>query len=166
MDDAGQPGSDFPIAARQAFDAPCASAGLRCVESRPDRIRYESPAVFFEIGYAVDHDREVYARIGRIGQPGVSPGDPAERLDFGLYLAVADPAGYAEFSRAVPYSIAGSREQLRRVLSYFAAGVGTHGLPLLVGDAEAFSRARELRFWHLLAQDAESSAAADRGGIR
>ena len=164
MGDAGRPGSDFPAAARQAFDAPCAGAGLRCVESRPDRVRYESPAVFFEVGYAVNHDREVYARVGRIGHAGVLPGETAEQLDFGLCLAVTNPAGYTEFSRAVPYSIAGSGEQLRCALSYFAAGVRRHGLPLLVGDAEAFRRARELRFWHLPAQDAEPGAAADGGG--
>jgi hypothetical protein len=132
------------------------------VESRPDRIRYESPAVFFEVGYAVGHDREVKARVGRIGRPGVSPGEPAERLDFGLYLAVADPAGYAEFGRAVPHAIASSEEQLRRALAYFAAGVRAHGRPLVVGDTEAFSRARELRFWHLPAPDAEPDAAPVR----
>ena len=78
---------------------------------------------------------------------------------------MADPAGYAEFNRAVPYSIADSGEQLRRALSYFAAGVRTHGLALLVGDAKAFRRARELRFWHLPAQVAEPPAPADPGRL-
>lgn len=149
MADGEQPDSDFQIAARQAFDPTRVSAGLRCVESRPARVCYESPAVFFEVGYAVNYGREVFARIGRTGVPGVSPGLPAERLDFGLYLGIADPAAHDEFGRAVPHSIANSDGQLRCALSYFATGLRTHGLPLLVGDSAAFSRARELRFWHL-----------------
>lgn len=164
MDDAGQPGNDFQAAARRALDAPCASTGLHLIESRPDCVRYESPAVFFEVGYAAGRDREVFARVGRIGQTGVLPGEAAEWLDFGLYLAAADPAGYATYTRAVPYSIAGSAEQLRLAVSYFAAGILTHGRALLAGNGEAFERARELRFWHLPAPDAEPSPAGEGVG--
>src|SRR5690349_12633881 len=89
----------FEASVHEAFDFLSLDSGFRCVASKPDVVRYESPSVFFEFGYSVSHDHEVYARFGRIDAPGVLPGEPAECLDFGLFLAVADPIGYAAIRR-------------------------------------------------------------------
>jgi hypothetical protein len=138
----------FEANAHEAFDFLASDLGFRCVESKPALVRYESSLVWFEVGSAVCCDHEVYARVGRLGAPGVLPEELAERLDFGLLLAVADPGGHRAIRRDVPYSIAQSEEQVRRVLSYYAAGLRLHGMPLLAGDGAAYSRAREVRWWH------------------
>jgi hypothetical protein len=138
----------FEGSAHEALDFLASDLGFRCVTSKPALVRYESSLVWFEVGYSVSHDQEVYARVGRLGGPGVLPEEPAERLDFGLLLAVADPSGYRAIRRDVPYSIARSEEQVRRVLSYYAVGLRLHGMPLLAGDGAAYSRAREVRWWH------------------
>jgi hypothetical protein len=138
----------FDAAAHEALDSQFIDSGFQCTESRADLVRYESPLVYFEVGYSVGYDFEVYARIGRIGYPGVLPDDPSERLDFGLVLAVADPCGYAEHCQAVPHSIATSDEQVKTVLAYIAAGLRTHGRPLLAGESGAYEKGRGLRFWH------------------
>jgi hypothetical protein len=111
-------------------------------------VRFESPTVFFEVGYTASYDCEVYARIGRLGAPGVLSNSLEERLDFGLFLSVADPDGYIEFRRIVPNNIATSEGQIRRVLSYFSIGLGQYGIPLLSADDKTYAHARELRFWH------------------
>ena len=141
MENARHPCHGFEAAAHEAFVRLCAGSDFRCVESYPNRVRYESPSVYFEVGYSVSHDREVYARIGRVGSSG-------ERLDLGLLLAVADPAGYAELRRIVPCTIVASAEHLGWVLRYFAAGLESHGQPLLVGESCAYGRAGGVRFWH------------------
>jgi hypothetical protein len=148
MDNAQQACYGFEVSAHKLFDSLCTGSGFRCVESRPDFVRYESSSVYFEVGFSVNYDREVYSRIGRIGFPGVLPDQSAERLDFGLLLAIADPAASDEVHRTVPYAIATSEQQVRWVLSYFASGLRVHGQALLTGEAEAYERAREARFWH------------------
>ncbi|MGH7222503.1 MAG: hypothetical protein ACRELF_04710, partial [Gemmataceae bacterium] len=125
----------------------CSNSLFRCVLSKVDLVRYESPLVYFEVGYSVSHDHEVYARVGRLATPGVFPGRSEERLDFGLLLAVADPGGDAAIRNDVPYSIAHSEGQVRRVLSHYAAGLKRYGLPLLAGDERAYALAREVRWW-------------------
>ena len=133
----------FEVRAREAFDFLISDLGFRCVVSKPALVRYESSMVWFEVGYAVSHDHEVYARVGRLGAPGVLPEELAERLDFGLLLAVADPSGYAAVCRDVPYYIANSEEHVQRVLSYYAAGLKRNGMPLLAGDEPTYSQARD-----------------------
>ena len=130
----------FEAAAHQAFDFLGSHSDVRCVESKPDLVRYESPSVYFEVGYSVAHDCEVYARVGRL------PLQPAQRLDFGLFLAVADPGAYTPIRRDVPANIAHTEEQIRRVLSHYATGLRRHGLPLLAGDETAYAQARGLRW--------------------
>jgi hypothetical protein len=61
---------------------------------------------------------------------------------------VADPGAYTTIRRDVPANIAHTEEQVRRVLSYYAAGLLQHGLPLLAGDEPAYAQARGLRWWH------------------
>lgn len=92
-------------------------------------------------------DNEVYSCIGRLGFPGVVVGSP-ESISFGLFLAVADADGYAARRQEVPYSIATTAWQVRRVLSYFASGLKRYGLPLLSGDESAYADANQLRWWH------------------
>lgn len=93
MGDTGHSFDAFEAAAREVFDPLCISFGFRCVQSRPDRVRYEPLSAYLEVGYSVNHDGEVYAWIGRIGSAGLVPGEVGERLDLGLLLAIADPAG-------------------------------------------------------------------------
>ena len=121
--------------------------GFSVVDSAPDVVRFESDKVFVELGHA-SYDREVYARIGRIGAPGVMPDQSSERLDFSLYLAVRDPQAHLSLCRDVPYACADTEAQVQRVLSYFRAGLELHGRGLLCGDESEYSFARDLRFWH------------------
>jgi hypothetical protein len=138
----------FEVSALEAFDFLASDFDFRCVASKHTLVRYESSVVWFEVGYAVSYDHEVYARVGRRGAPGLLPEQLAERLDFGLLLAVADPGGYTAIRCDVPHYIAHSEEQVRRVLSYYAAGLRRYGMPLLAGDGPAYARAREVRWWH------------------
>jgi hypothetical protein len=138
----------FEANAHEAFDFLVSDFGFRCAASTPTLVRYESPVVWFEAGYAVSYDHEVIARVGRISAPGKLSEEPAERLDFGLLLAVADPDGCAAIRRDVPYCIAHSVEQVRRVLSWHATGLRRYGTALLAADGPAYSRAREVRWWH------------------
>jgi hypothetical protein len=83
-----------------------------------------------------------------LGAPGVLPDQPSERLDFGLFLAVADPAGYAAIHRDVPHSCARKTEGIQKLLANFARGLRTYGSGLLSADPKTYAEARELRFWH------------------
>jgi hypothetical protein len=138
----------FEDAAHEAFEFLCSEAGFRCAKSEPDLVRYESGRVFFEVSYAVDYDYCIDAYIGRFGVPGLLSEQSDESISFGLFLAVADPVGDAAIHREVPYYIANSPEQVRHVLMHFAAGLRSYGQALLSADEIAYSRARELRFWH------------------
>src|SRR5688572_25171511 len=133
----------FEASVHEVFDFLSSDCGFRCVASKPDIVRYESPSVYFEIGYSVNHDNEVYARFGRINVPGVQPGELVECLDFGPFLAVADPVEYAAIRHSVPYYIAHTELQVRIVLSHYARGLRRYG-PLLSGDEAVYARAREL----------------------
>jgi hypothetical protein len=141
MDDPRQLWHGFEVHAHEEFDALLAGSGFRCVESRPDLLRYESRKVFFEVGYAVHHDNEVYASIGRVGV--FEKGKIAERLSFGFVLLIADPDAHSEMSRTVRYAIAHSEAQVRWMLSYYACGCRSHGQALLSGEAGAYKRARK-----------------------
>lgn len=137
----------FEVGARQAFDFLCSNLRFRCVASKPNFVHYQSPSVYFEVRYSVSYDHEVFARIGRLA-PESLPERSVESVDFGLFLAVADPGGYAAIHHDVPYQIAHTEAEVRRVLSYYAAGLEGYGLPLLSGDETAYAQARELRWWH------------------
>lgn len=138
----------FERCAHQAFDFLSTDFDFSCVESDQTLVRYQSPAVFFKVGHSVSHDHEVYVRIGRMGATGILPEEASERLDFGLFLAVADPPAYLALQHDVPYCCASTDHHIRRALSYFSSGLQQHGAQLLAADADAYSRARELRFWH------------------
>jgi hypothetical protein len=148
MHDAEASDNGFEASAHQAFDFLLSHGQFRCVVSRPDLVRYESASVGFEVGYSASYDHEVYARVGRLGVSGGISEPSPERLDFGLFLAAADPDEYAAIRRDVPFSIARSEGQVRRVLSHYAAGLKRCGAPLLSGDPSAYGRAHELRWWH------------------
>lgn len=136
----------FETLVHAAMDFLCTEFGFRCITSSQSLVRYESSAVFCEVGHG-DYDAEVYARVGRFGAPGVLPDQPSERLDFSLFLAVADPAGYRTLHQDVPYSCAREPASIRRVLVRFADGLRVFGRGLLEADAETYQRARALRFW-------------------
>ena len=137
----------FRSAVHEHFGRLLSGLGFSAVESTPEVVRFESDRAFVELGHA-PYDREVYARIGRIGAPGIIPGESSERLDFGLYLAVKDPEAHFSLCRAVPYACADTENQVQRVLSYFRAGLDFHGRKLLLADDLEYSLARDLRFWH------------------
>lgn len=147
MNESQQPHHNFEAHAHESLDFLCKDHGFQCVKSRTTRVRYESHAVFFEVTYAVDHDGEVIAMIGRIDFLADSPGT-TECLDFRLVLAVVDPQKHTECYRAVPFFIANSEEQVRTIFSYYAAGLRAHGQLLLKGDTDAYDWAKSLRFWH------------------
>jgi hypothetical protein len=138
----------FESCAHEAFYFLSTAFDFRCMASGQTLVRYQSPAVFFEVGHSVSYDHEVYARIGRIGVPGILPDQAPERLDFGLFLAVADPPAYLALRHDVPYACASTDYHIRRVLSYFSSGLRQHGAQLLAADTDAYSRAHELCFWH------------------
>ena len=137
----------FEELAHEAMDFLVTEFGFRCVSSARKLLRYESPSIFVEVGHS-DYDAEVCARVGRLGAPGVLPDQPSERLDFGLILAVADPAGYAAIHRDVPYSCARQAEGIHKLLANFARGLRAYGSGLLSADPQTYAEARKLRFWH------------------
>jgi hypothetical protein len=137
----------FRSAVHEQFGRLLSGLGFSVVESAPEVVRFESDAAFVELGHA-PYDREVFARIGRFGAPGIIPGESSERLDLSLYLAVKDPEAHLSLCRAVPYACADTEDQVQRVLSYFRAGLNSHGRKLLLADDWEYSFARDLRFWH------------------
>lgn len=152
--------TSFEVLAHGEMDPIMAAHGFECASSDMACVRYESASVFFEIGHA-GYDGEVYARVGRLGAPGVLPDQTSERIDFGLFLAVMDPAGYLRCHRDVPYSCAREFVKMRAILARFARGLRDHGSPLLEGDRETYCRARELRFWHAPQLPPDHTSAAD-----
>jgi hypothetical protein len=147
MNTPNQNADSFEALAHAAMDFLVTEFGFQCTTSNQHLVRYESSAVFCEVGHG-DYDAEVYARVGRLGALGVLPDQPSERLDFGLFLAVADPTGYQCFHQEVPYACAREPVNIARVLARFADGFRIFGRGLLEADPEIYQRARELRFWH------------------
>ena len=135
--------------------------GFTAVDSAPEVVRFESPDAFLELGHA-PYDREVYARVGRLGAPGITEEHGSESLDVLLYLAVKDPEAHLSLYRDVPYACADADSQVERVLSHFASGLASHGRGLLVPDESVYAYARGLRFWHAPETPPDSEGAATR----
>jgi hypothetical protein len=147
MSTAPKQSDPFESLAHEAMDFLVTESSFRCVSSARRLVRYESSLVFVEVGHE-DHDSEVYARVGRLGAPGLLPEQSTERIDLSLFLAVADPEGYKTLHRDVPYSCAQHEEEIQKVLTRFAHGLRAHGIGLLTADPKTYAKARELRFWH------------------
>ena len=116
--------------------------------------------MFCEVGHET-RDSEVFARVGRLGVAGVLPDQTTERLDLGLFLAVADFGAHQALYREVPYACAVDERQMQRVLSHFASGLRRYGAGLLAGDSETYTAARKLTFLDVpMFRDEHESGAA------
>ena len=127
--------SSFKDSACRNFDFLCSRYGFRRTESLPERVRYESDNIFFNV--TTDVRDGVCVEFGRFGKPAASPDAKEESLSLGTFLA------------AIRTQEGTYRSDSQIDLGELALGLDGAGRGLITGDDKLYRLVRELRFWHV-----------------
>ena len=130
--------SEFTEYVPRYFDFLSDRFGFRRTVISPSHIRYDTGSLYFDV--TTDSRDGTGVDFGRIGQPGIVPDQPHERISLGTVLgAIQTSLGtYKQWKRPPEQELAA-----------LYVGLVEYADALNSANPELYAQLRELRFWHV-----------------